>query len=74
MGDRADTLISPAEQLRTIEAYASGRGFDLNVLNPELDVSGAKARRPILDAALERIDDCVVAAAHQRLAQSVIES
>lgn len=56
VGDRADTLISPAEQLRSIEAYAARRGFAIDVLEPELDVSGAKQSRPILDAALERVD------------------
>lgn len=49
-------LISPEMQAQRIMAYADGRGLEVEMLEPELDVSGAKVRRPILEQALERID------------------
>lgn len=56
VGDRADTLISPDLQADVIEAYASQRGVEVEMLEAELDVSGGKVKRPILEAALERIE------------------
>ncbi len=55
VGDRAETLISPGQQRERIEAYAQANGLTVLMLDPELDVSGGRASRPILDRALERI-------------------
>lgn len=56
VGGRDETLISPDVQARRIEAYASMRGYEVEVLAPELNVSGARVSRPILDAAITRIE------------------
>jgi DNA invertase Pin-like site-specific DNA recombinase len=42
VGDRDDTLISPELQAAEIERYAGGRKLDVEMLEPELDVSGGK--------------------------------
>lgn len=56
VGDRAETLISPAVQSERIEAYAAAKGLTVQMLEPELDVSGGKVERPILGAAIEAIE------------------
>jgi DNA invertase Pin-like site-specific DNA recombinase len=56
VGDRAERLISPDLQRQRIEAYAVAHGLAVELLEPELDVSGAKAQRPILGAAIERVE------------------
>lgn len=55
VGDRAETLISPELQAARIDAYAKGRGLSVEHLEPELDVSGGQASRPVLDEAIERV-------------------
>jgi site-specific DNA recombinase len=56
VGDRADTLISPELQQTRIKQFADARGFDLELLEPELDISGGTVERPILGDAIERIE------------------
>lgn len=56
VGDRAETLISPETQMDRIRSYAVARGLDVEMLDPELDVSGGKVQRPILGAAIEAIE------------------
>jgi site-specific DNA recombinase len=56
VGDRKDTLLSPDLQADVIEAYAAQRGIEVEMLDAELDVSGGRVRRPILEAALERVE------------------
>jgi DNA invertase Pin-like site-specific DNA recombinase len=56
VGDRAKTLISPKLQKREILGWASGRDVELEMLKPELDQSGGKDQRPILQAAIDRIE------------------
>lgn len=49
-------LISPEIQSSRIDSYAEGRGMDVEMLDPELDVSGGKVVRPILEVAIERVE------------------
>lgn len=57
VGDREDTLISPELQAERIRQYAEGRGIAVDILPPELDVSGGETERPILSQALQAIDE-----------------
>ncbi len=56
VGDRVETLISPEQQAARIRSYAHARKLDIEMLEPELDVSGGKVDRPILSAAIRRIE------------------
>jgi DNA invertase Pin-like site-specific DNA recombinase len=56
VGDREDTLISPELQAERIAAYARTRGIEIDQHPPELDVSGSKRSRPILDGIIEAIE------------------
>jgi DNA invertase Pin-like site-specific DNA recombinase len=56
VGERdEDRLRSPDFQREAIARFADAEGFEVEWHPEELDVSGAKARRPILDAILERV-------------------
>lgn len=57
VGDRGDRLLSPTLQADRIQGYAKARGVDVVMLDPELDVSGGKAERPILDQAIRAISE-----------------
>lgn len=57
VGDRADTLISPELQIERARQYALGRGLEIEVLEPELDVSGGQVDRPILERALAGVEE-----------------
>jgi DNA invertase Pin-like site-specific DNA recombinase len=48
VGDRQETL-RPELQADRIRSYAETHGVEVELLPPELDVSGGKASRPILD-------------------------
>ena len=54
-GER-DELRSPDFQQNAIRSYAAAQGFDVEWLPPEIDVSGSKANRPVLDEAIARIE------------------
>lgn len=56
VGDRAERLISPELQERRILDYAEARGLAVEMLEPELDQSGGKVDRPILDQAIGRVE------------------
>lgn len=56
VGDRKDTLISPELQEDVINRYAGDRDLEVRMLPPELDVSGGKVRRPILDEAIDQVE------------------
>lgn len=56
VGDRAATLISPRLQEEEIRRWCAGRDVELEMLQPELDQSGGKDARPILQEAIARID------------------
>jgi site-specific DNA recombinase len=49
-------LISPELQQARISSFAEVRGWNVEMLPPELDVSGGKVSRPVLDAAIARIE------------------
>lgn len=55
VGDRGDRLISPELQRTRIDGLVEARGWQVEHLEPELDVSGRKARRPVLDEAIARV-------------------
>jgi site-specific DNA recombinase len=54
--DGAGSFISPEEQRQKIEAFASATGIEVRVHDPELDVSGKKMVRPMLDSIMQRIE------------------
>jgi site-specific DNA recombinase len=56
VGGRSETLISPDVQRKRIAGFCEMRGFEVEMLPPELDVSGGKVSRPILDQAIARIE------------------
>ena len=56
IGDRDETLISPDLQAERIRQYARGRGVAVEMLPPELDQSGGKTSRPILDDAIRGVE------------------
>lgn len=56
VGDREETLVSPELQRQRIATFAESRRLDVEMLEPELDVSGGTVSRPILDRAIERIE------------------
>ena len=56
VGDRDETLISPDLQAERIRQYARGRGVAVEMLPPELDQSGGKTSRPILDDAIRGVE------------------
>lgn len=53
-GDREE-LRSPEFQRQAIERCAAAEGFEVEIAEPEIDVSGSKAKRPILDGIIERV-------------------
>src|SRR5215831_5299118 len=55
VGDREERLRSPKLQRQAIERFAQAEGLEIEWFKPELDVSGSKARRPVLDEILTRI-------------------
>jgi site-specific DNA recombinase len=56
-GRSGSSFISPELQRQQVEEYAQRHGHTLTVHEPELDVSGGKMRRVILDRVLQRIKD-----------------
>jgi site-specific DNA recombinase len=57
VGDRSKTLISPRLQEQEIRRWTKGRkNIGLEMLPAELDQTGAKDNRPILQGAIERIE------------------
>jgi site-specific DNA recombinase len=56
VGDRDDTLISPELQVDRIDQYAASRGLSVEHMEPELDVSGGKVERPVLERAIEGVE------------------
>jgi site-specific DNA recombinase len=55
VGDREERLRSPDLQRGTIERFASQEGLTVEWFPAELDVSGSKAKRPVLDQIMERV-------------------
>jgi site-specific DNA recombinase len=53
---RGPRFISPNVQREAIEAWAARQGFELLQIFEEFDASGGRADRPLLDAAIERIE------------------
>jgi DNA invertase Pin-like site-specific DNA recombinase len=57
VGKRLDTPVSEGEFRRAVESYATRKGIALEVLATEKDESGSKMSRPILDAAVRRVEE-----------------
>jgi site-specific DNA recombinase len=55
VGDRGEKLRSPDFQRAAIERYATAEGLELRAFDPELDVSGSNAKRPVLDAIIAAV-------------------
>ena len=56
-GSREDERFrSPAFQADLIEQYGAREGLAIELAPPEVDVSGSKARRPILDELIRRVE------------------
>lgn len=56
VGDRGERLISPELQEARIRAYAESRGLEVEMMEPELDVSGGRSDRPILNEVIHGIE------------------
>lgn len=74
VGDRADTLISPQDQLARIQAWAASAGHEIIPLPAELDQSGGRDDRPILLDAIRMVEageaDGIAVAQLDRLSRS----
>lgn len=55
VGDRGERLISPELQEQRIRGFAASRGVEVEMMPPELDVSGGKSIRPILEQVIDKI-------------------
>jgi site-specific DNA recombinase len=53
-GDR-DELRSPDFQIKKMQGLAEAEGFEIEFTDPEIDVSGSKPRRAILDEIIRRV-------------------
>ena len=77
-GREGESFISPVVQGEQIRAWASMRGARVGSVFEELDVSGARADRPLLEEALSRIEsgasDGLVVAKLDRFGRSLIHS
>jgi DNA invertase Pin-like site-specific DNA recombinase len=57
VGERGgDSFRSPEDQAATIQAWANARNEPVQILTPELDRSGGDTNRPILNQAIEGIE------------------
>jgi DNA invertase Pin-like site-specific DNA recombinase len=76
-GRDGERFISPAVQREQIEAWASSRGHRLGQVFIELDESGARADRPLLTAAVARIEagisDGLVVSKINRFGRSLLD-
>jgi DNA invertase Pin-like site-specific DNA recombinase len=74
-GREGESFISPEVQREQIEAWAVLRRATIEEWHVDLDVSGARARRPGLDAAIDRVErkqtNGIVVAKLDRLARSL---
>lgn len=78
VGDREETLISPDLQRQRIEGWAAANGYEIEMLPPELDESGGKLERPILQRAVDAVErgeyDGIAVAFLSRLSRSLRHS
>jgi DNA invertase Pin-like site-specific DNA recombinase len=56
VGKRSETLISPELQERQILGWGKTHGHEIDMLPPELDQSGGKDERPILEGGIEQVE------------------
>lgn len=78
VGDRGDRLLSPELQSEAITAWARARKAEITLLRPELNESGGRKDRPILEEALKGIEEGrfrgVIVAKLDRLSRSLLHS
>src|SRR3954470_24858143 len=55
-GRSGESFISPSLQREQIEGWVSGRGYVMGEVLEELDESGARADRPLLEEAVARVE------------------
>jgi site-specific DNA recombinase len=76
-GRKGESFQSPEKQRDEIAAWAKLRGVEVGEVFEDLDVSGAKASRPGLDAAMARVEagesDGIVVAKLSRFGRSVTD-
>jgi DNA invertase Pin-like site-specific DNA recombinase len=76
-GRSGESFISPAVQQEQIEAWAASRGARIALVHIELDESGARADRPKLLQALERVEtgtvDGIAVAKLDRFGRSLLD-
>jgi site-specific DNA recombinase len=56
-GREGDSFMSPRVQREQLEAWAERNGASLAHVFEELDESGGRADRPLLEAAIKRVED-----------------
>jgi site-specific DNA recombinase len=56
IGKRADTPVSEAEYREKVERFAERNGLEVELLPVERDQTGSKLKRPILEAAIKRVE------------------
>jgi len=75
-GRGGDSFISPDQQRKAIEAYATLAGITITVWHTDLDISGGKTTRPGLDLAMSRcetgLSEGIVVAKMDRFARSLL--
>jgi DNA invertase Pin-like site-specific DNA recombinase len=73
-GREGESFQSPDVQREAIEGFAQAKGLDVRMSEPELDVTGSKLKRPILDGILARIkagkSDGIMVATVDRLSRA----
>ena len=76
-GRSGPSFISPTQQRERIEAWIAAFGHERGEIFEELDASGARADRPKLQAAIERIErgesDGIVVAKLDRFGRSLMD-
>jgi DNA invertase Pin-like site-specific DNA recombinase len=77
-GREGESFLSPTLQRERVEAWAAMRGFEIGEVFEELDESGARADRPLLELAVERIEqgrsDGIVVSCLDRFGRSLLDS
>jgi DNA invertase Pin-like site-specific DNA recombinase len=75
-GRGGDSFISPDQQRKAIQAYATLAGITITVWHTDLDMSGGKTTRPGLDLAMSRcetgLSEGIIVAKMDRFARSLL--
>jgi DNA invertase Pin-like site-specific DNA recombinase len=75
-GRGGDSFISPDQQRKAIQAYATAHGLTIGAWHEDLDISGGKTQRPGLDLAMSRcesgLSEGIIVAKMDRFARSLL--